>query len=88
MTNPLTTSINSTDSQYCQDTPPIVKQLLALFRTIPEEELLKALKPYYAGRLGYTNKVLWRSYLAMTMLNVPSFAALTRTLETNPFVAG
>lgn len=85
--NPLAVSIVATKWAESQDTPPVVKQLLALFRVIPEEELLKALKPYYAGRVGYTNKVLWRSYLAMTVLNLPSFAALTRMLENNPFVA-
>lgn len=54
---------------------------------IPEEELLKALKVYYAGRRGYTYKVLWRTYVAMTVLNLPSFATLIRALENNPYLA-
>jgi len=54
---------------------------------IPEEELLKALKVYYAGRRGYTYKVLWRTYVVMVVLNLPSFASLIRALENNPYVA-
>lgn len=71
----------------CQDDIPVVRQLEALFDTIPEGELLKALKVYYAGRNGYTYKILWRTYVAMSILNLPSFAALRRTLENNPYIA-
>jgi transposase len=67
--------------------PPIYRQLKSLFDTIPEQELLDALKAYYAGRNGYTLQVLWRTYVAMTVLNLPSFASLIRTLENNPFIA-
>jgi transposase len=69
-----------------QDTVPIVQRLEAILNTIPEEELLKALKVYYAGRNGYTYKILWRTYVAMSVLNLPSFAALIRTLENNPYI--
>jgi len=69
------------------DAIPLAQQLKALFDTIPEDGLLKALKGYYAGRKGYTHKILWRTYLAMTILNLPSFAALIRTLVNNPYVA-
>lgn len=85
--NPPTTCIvdkNQTERQ--DDTIPLAKQLEALFNTIPEAELLKALKVYYAGRNGYTYKVLWRTYVAMTVLNIPSFAAMIRTLENNPYI--
>ena len=86
MTNPLTTYDYITN---CQDgaTPPIYRQLKILFGTIPEDKLLEALKGYYAGRNGYTYRVLWRTYVAMVVLNVPSFAALIRTLQNNPYVA-
>ncbi len=85
--NPLAVSIISTEQAKSQDAIPVVRQLNALFNTIPEEELLSALKTYYAGRRGYTYKVLWRTYLAMTVLNLPSFAALIRTLGNNPYIA-
>lgn len=48
---------------------------------------MKSLKIYYAGRNGYTYKVLWRTYVAMALLNLPSFASLIRTLHNNPYVA-
>jgi len=85
--NHLTTSIVDREPARCQDDIPVVRQLEALFDTIPEEELLKALKVYYAGRNGYTYKVLWRTYVAMTVLNLPSFAALIRALQNNPYLA-
>lgn len=78
---------NYTTSFTCQDTTPIAQQLEALFNVIPEDELLKALKVYYAGRRGYTYRVLWRTYVAMTILNLPSFAALIRNLENNLYLA-
>jgi transposase len=87
--NPLVVSIISTKHAKSQDesTPPVFKQLKTIFEAIPEEELLQKLKTYYAGRNGYTYKVLWRSYVTMTILNLPSFAALIRTLENNPYIA-
>lgn len=87
MTKPLTTYDCDTGQVRCQDTIPVVKQLKAVFATIPEDELLSNLKVYYAGRNGYTYKVLWRTYVAMTILNLPSFAALIRTLKNNPYIA-
>lgn len=86
MTNPLTTYDCNIS---CQEDaiPPIYGQLKTLFEAIPEDELLKALKTYYAGRNGYTYKAIWRTYVAMTMLNLPSFAALIRTLKNNPYIA-
>lgn len=87
MTETLTISIITTNQTKCQGVVPVASQLESLFNTIPENELLKALKVYYAGRLGYTYKVLWRTYVAMTVLNLPSFAALIRTLENNPYIA-
>ncbi len=87
MTKPLTIDNFYTKEVQSQDTPPIVRQLNAIFRVIPEEQLLNTLKAYYAGRLGYTHKVLWRTYVAMTVLNLPSFASLIRALKNNPFVA-
>jgi transposase len=87
VTNHPTVSILGTKPSKCQDGIPVARQLEALFNTIPEDDLLKALKYYYAGRLGYTYKILWRTYVAMSVLNLPSFAALIRTLENNPYIA-
>ena len=88
MTNHLTIYKCDTEKVENQENiPPIAQQLKSLFNAIPEDELLKALKVYYAGRNGYTYKVLWRTYVAMVVLNLPSFAALIRALENNPYLA-
>ena len=88
MTKPLTIYNFHTENVKSQDAPPpVFKQLKTLFEAIPEDELLKSLKVYYAGRSGYSYRVLWRTYVAMTVLNLPSFAELIRTLENNPFIA-
>ena len=63
---------------------PLACELAALFAAIPDRELLDSLKTYYAGRRGYTHLVLWRTYVAMTYLSLPSFAALIRALQDNP----
>ena len=60
-----------------------IDQLQEVFDILPDSDLLSNLKVYYAGRNGYTTKVLWRTYVAMTFLGVPSFAALIRALEDN-----
>lgn len=87
MTNHPTTSILDQEPLKRQGAVPIARQLEAIFNAIPEDELLGALKTYYAGRNGYMYRVLWRTYVAMTVLNLPSFAALIRTLGNNPYVA-
>jgi len=87
VTNHLTIYKSDIGLEKCQDIAPITRQLESLFNIIPEDELLKALKIYYAGRIGYTYRVLWRTYVAMTVLNLPSFATLIRTLRNNPYVA-
>jgi transposase len=87
VTKPPTVINYDTESPKSQDTTPVVRQLESVFRVIPEEHLLKSLKEYYAGRNGYTHKILWRTYVAMTVLNLPSFASLIRTLENNPYIA-
>ena len=49
--------------------------------------MLKAVKVYCAGRNGYTHKILWRTYVAMTILSLPLFAVLVRALQNNPYLA-
>lgn len=85
--NPSATIDSGIKETKSQVKPPIVGQLEALFAIIPEDDLLASLKVYYAGRLGYTYKVIWRTYVAMVVLNLPSFAALIRTLQNNPYIA-
>ena len=55
-------------------------ELQAVFETLPDEKLLGTLKVYYAGRIGYGDKLMWRCYVAMTYLNAPSVAAFVRLL--------
>ena len=75
------------DNRYYQfvNSPsvPIVKQLNAIFRAIPDEDLIKTLKAP-TGRLGYTVEVLWKTYIAMVVLNLPTFTSLIRALQNNP----
>jgi transposase len=65
---------------------PIVKQLNAIFRVIPDSDLLATLKAK-TGRPGYTVEVLWKTYIAMVVLGLPTFANLIRTLQNNPLIA-
>jgi transposase len=65
---------------------PIVKQLNAIFRVIPDTDLLASLKAN-TGRPGYTPKILWRTYIAMVVLGLPTFASLIRNLQNNPLLA-
>jgi len=67
-------------------TVPVVKQLNAIFGSMPDEELLTALKAP-TGRPGYTVEVLWKSYVASVVLGLPSFASLIRALQNNPLLA-
>ncbi len=65
---------------------PIVKQLNAIFRSIPDADLLASLKAK-TGRPGYTVGVLWKTYIAMVVLGLPTFASLIRALQNNPLLA-
>jgi transposase len=48
--------------------------------------LLTALKAK-TGRPGYTVEVLWKTYIAMVVLGLPTFASLIRSLQNNPMLA-
>lgn len=65
---------------------PIVRQLNTIFRVIPDGELLIALKAS-TGRPGYTVEVLWKTYIAMVVLGLPTFTSLVRALQDNPLLA-
>jgi transposase len=81
----MTTYYDSTTDEFVK-TIPIVRQLHAIFDTLPDEELIADLTAR-TGRPGYTVKVLWRTYVAMAALNLPSFASLIRALQNNPYIA-
>jgi len=65
---------------------PVVKQLNAISRSVPDNGLLVALKAH-TGRPGYTVKILWKTYIAMVVLGLPTFASLIRALHDNPLLA-
>jgi transposase len=71
---------------YDNSSVPIVKQLNAIFRSIPDDGLLATLTAK-TGRPGYTVKVLWKTYIAMVVLGLPTFASLIRSLRDNPSLA-
>jgi transposase len=78
----MTTNYDTTDV----NTVPIAKQLSAIFRALPDKELLNALKAR-TGRPGYTAEVMWKTYIAMVVLGLPTFASLIRSLQNNPMLA-
>lgn len=68
--------------------PPVVTELEAIFRELPDDELLAKLKgPRRRGRPGYEPIKLWRSFVAYYYLGLDSVSALIRLLYDNPFVA-
>ena len=68
--------------------PPVVTELEAIFKELPDEELLTRLKgPRRRGRPGYEPEKLWRSFVAYYYLGLESVSALIRLLYDNPFVA-
>jgi transposase len=81
----MTTYYDSRTDEFVK-TIPIVRQLHAIFDTLPDKELIADLTAR-TGRPGYTVKILWGTYVAMAVLGLPSFASLIRTLQNNPYVA-
>lgn len=84
----MTTYYDNTEVEFVnsQQNIPIVKQLNAIFKSIPDKELITALKAP-TGRPGYTIEILWKTYIAMVVLGLRSFASLVRTLQNNPMIA-
>ena len=80
----MTTYYDSVNGEFVKPVP-VVRQLRTIFDTLPDKELLAALKAS-TGRPGY-GEVLWKTYIAMTILGLPSFANLIRTLHNNPYIA-
>ncbi len=76
--------LSSTKTQL----PPVVAELEAVFATLPDEELLTKLQPAQRrGPKGYDPSILWRCYVALYVLGLPSVSDLIRTLYDNPFIA-
>ena len=68
--------------------PPIINELEAIFRELPDEELLTKLTgPRRRGPKGYESKILWRCYVAYYVLGLHSVSDLIRTLYDNPYIA-
>lgn len=80
----MTTYYNNKNGENV-NTLPIVKQINAIFRAIPDDELIASLKAP-TGRPGYTAKVLWKTYVASVVLGLPTFASLIRALQNNPML--
>jgi transposase len=80
------TTYNDNENAEFVKPAPIVKQLNSIFRSIPDEDLIAALKAP-TGRPGYTVKVLWKTYVTSVVLGLPTFASLIRTLQNNPLIA-
>lgn len=68
--------------------PPVVGELEAIFKALPDAELLAQLRgPKRRGRPGYAAKILWRCYLTRYVLGIESVSALLRLLRDNPYIA-
>ncbi|MBI3953671.1 MAG: transposase [Chloroflexi bacterium] len=68
--------------------PPVVAELQAIFRELPDEDLLAKLRgPRRRGPRGYDPKILWRCYIAYYALGIESVSSLIRLLQDNPFIA-
>lgn len=63
---------NSANDGFVKNVP-VVKQLNAIFKSIPDETLIAALKAS-TGRPRYGVEVIWHIYVAMTVLGLPSLA--------------
>ncbi len=56
---------NSRLSSTLSQVPPVVSELEAIFRELPDEGLLTKLRgPRRRGRPGYDPEILWRCYVA------------------------
>jgi transposase len=80
------TTYNNNENAGFVKPAPIVKQLNAIFRSIPDRDLIADLKAP-TGRPGYTVEVLWKTYVASVVLGLPTFASLIRSLQNNPLLA-
>lgn len=71
------------------DSQTIFERILnPVFDSLPDRELLEALEQTrHTGRPGYPVRVMWRTMVAMYVLNCPSYSQLIRELRQNPALA-
>ena len=75
-------------SRLAVQSPPIVAELQAVFKALPDDVLIaKLTKPTRRGRPSYPARVMWRCFVAYYVLGLPSVSALIRTLYDNPYIA-
>jgi transposase len=68
--------------------PPIVGELEAIFRALPDEELIARLRgPKRRGPHGYNPVVLWRCFITYYYLGLPSVSDFIRIIHDNPHIA-
>lgn len=68
--------------------PPVVAELQAVFKQLPDDQLLDQLRgPTRRGPKGYDPQILWRCYVAYYYLGLDSVSTLIRLLYDNPFIA-
>lgn len=68
--------------------PPIVSELEAIFKVLPDEELVaKLIGPKRRGPHGYNPSIIWRCYITYYYLSIPSVSDLIRLLHDNPYIA-
>ncbi|MFC2058078.1 transposase [Chloroflexota bacterium] len=80
--------IHDKTKQINTQVPPIVTELIAIFRELPDAELLADLRGgTRRGPKGYDPKVLWHCFVAYYALGLPSTSDLIRTLYNNPYIA-
>lgn len=67
--------------------PPIIRDLEAIFKELPDDELLKSLRgPRHRGPQGYSPKILWRCFIVYYYSGLHSVSDLIRMLEDNPHI--
>ncbi len=68
--------------------PPIVAELEAIFRQLPDDDLIAKLRgKTRRGPKGHDPEVLWRCYITYYYLGLDSVSTLIRLLHDNPYVA-
>ena len=68
--------------------PPIVDELEAIFKVLPDEELIaKLIGPQRRGPHGYNPRILWRCFVAYYYMGLPSVSDLIRMIHDNPYIA-
>ena len=66
-------------------TSPLASELSAIFVSLDDAPILKRLAEYrWTGRPGWNLEALWRSYVALFVMNMPTVNALLRRLQDDP----